>query len=151
MLRHICRFPRPEGRTPWARSVSNVAPTTFSPTHRRPQLVKQPAATTVLGQWRSRWTTTDSVPLCRDSVLDLLYGRTPLIKEPGFLAPAECSRYEQKLSPLVTPYIHNTGPTLRKVGIAQFEYQAQSQEDLRTRSNGRDLEHECLILRMKFC
>ena len=145
MLRHIRRFPPPEGRTPWVRSVSNVAPTTFRPSQRRPQLLKQTAAATVLGQWRSRWTTTDSVPLCRDSVLDLLYGRTPLIKEPGFLAPAECSRYEQKLSPLVTPYIHNTGPTLRKVGIAQFEYQAQSQEDLRTRSNGRDLEHECYV------
>lgn len=52
-------------------------------------------------------------------MLDLLYGRTPLIKELGFLTPSECFKYEQELSALVTPYTHNTGPTLRKVGIAQ--------------------------------
>lgn len=68
---------------------------------------------------RSPWKTTDSVALSRESMLDLLYGRTPLIKELGFLTPSECFKYEQELSALVTPYTHNTGPTLRKVGIAQ--------------------------------
>ncbi|KAJ6438948.1 restless-like transposase [Purpureocillium lavendulum] len=80
----------------------------------------------------------------------------PLIKEPGFLTPSECAKYEQELSRLVTPYTHNTGPTMRKVGIAQvrtilyslgaysaywgltreqFEYQAQSEDDIKNRSD----------------
>lgn len=68
---------------------------------------------------RSHWKTTESVPLTRESMLDLLYGMTPLIKEPGFLSPSECFRYEKELSRFVTPYAHNTGPTMRRVGIAQ--------------------------------
>lgn len=68
---------------------------------------------------QSKWKTTDSVPLTRDTMLDLLYGKTPLIKEHGFLTPSECAKYERELSRLVTPYTHNTGPTMRKVGIAQ--------------------------------
>jgi len=67
----------------------------------------------------SHWKTTDPVRLSRDNFIDLLYGKTPLIKEPNFLTPTECWEYEKTLSPLLQPYKHNTGPILRKVGLAQ--------------------------------
>lgn len=86
--------------------------------------------------YQSQWKRVDAVSLTRDNFLDLLHGRTPTIKEPGFLTPEECFAYEKELSPKLAPYKHNTGPLLKKVGVAQFEYQAQAAMDFKTRSNG---------------
>ncbi|KAL8396225.1 hypothetical protein RB595_003618 [Gaeumannomyces hyphopodioides] len=84
----------------------------------------------------AKWEHADPVALTRQSVLDLLDGKIALIREPGFLSTDECKKYERELSHQVTPYKHNTGPQLWKVGVAQFEYQAQSQEDFANRKHG---------------
>lgn len=77
--------------------------------------------------YHSQWKRTTDVPLTRENFLDLLYGKTPTIRESGFLTPQECWNHERELSPQLAPYKHNTGPLLSKVGVAQFEYQAQAQ------------------------
>jgi hypothetical protein len=75
--------------------------------------------------------------LSRESFLDLLHGRTPTIREPNFLTPEQSFAFEKQLSHKLSPYKHNTGPLLQKVGVAQFEYQAQAAEDFQNRSNGK--------------
>lgn len=82
----------------------------------------------------SQWKTTEAVPLTRESFLDLLDGKTPLIKEAGFIAAETCQRLAAELQPKLSPYLHATGPAVHKVGLAQFEFQAQSQEDFKTRT-----------------
>lgn len=84
----------------------------------------------------SPWQTTNPVRLSKQSYLDLLHGKTPTIWEPGFVSPKVAWEYEKQLSPKLTPYTHNTGPLLTKVGVAQFEYQAQTAEDFTKRTNG---------------
>ena len=116
MLSH--RLLSPFKTASWARSLSSLA-TAASPTSATSHTDFVPAARSDAKISHSPWKTIDSVPLSRQSMLDLLYGKTPLIKEPGFLSKSECAKYEKALSPLVTPYTHNTGPTLRRVGIAQ--------------------------------
>lgn len=74
--------------------------------------------------------------MTRESFLDLLYGKTPVIIEPEFLSPEMAYKHEQELSHKLTPYKHNTGPLLTKVGVAQFEFQAQAQKDFQNRTNG---------------
>lgn len=86
--------------------------------------------------YQSRWKRVDAVPLTRVNFLDLLHGRTPTIREAGFLTPEECFAHEKELSPNLAPYKHNTGPLLKRVGVAQFEYQAQTALDFQNRSNG---------------
>ncbi|KAI1869766.1 uncharacterized protein JN550_005747 [Neoarthrinium moseri] len=97
-----------------------------------------PRAPLIPGNGKSHWKTTEAVPLSRESFLALLYGETPLIKSPGFLSPDECWKYEKLLSPLLEPYKYNTGPLLRKIGVAQFEYQAQRNDDFNSRTNEQD-------------
>ena len=84
----------------------------------------------------SEWKRTTDVPLTRENFLDLLYGKTPTIREARFLSPETCWKYETELSPQLTPYKHNTGPLMTKFGVAQFEYQAQTKQDLTNRSDG---------------
>lgn len=86
--------------------------------------------------YASTWKRTNDVPLTRDNFLDLLNGRTPTIREDGFVTPEQSFGFEKELSAKLTPYKHNTGPLLQKVGVAQFEYQAQAQEDFHKRSDG---------------
>lgn len=86
--------------------------------------------------YESKWKRDTAVPLTKENLLDLLYGYTPTIREAGFLTQAECFEFEKELSPKLTPYKHNTGPLLQKVGIAQFEYQAQAEVDFKNRTNG---------------
>ncbi|KAF4552926.1 Hypothetical protein D9617_8g049390 [Elsinoe fawcettii] len=81
----------------------------------------------------SLWKTTSAVPLTRQSFLDLLSGRTPLIKIPDFLSQEQSDALFEHLSPSFSPYLHATGPAVEKVGIAQFEFQAQSQADFQSR------------------
>lgn len=86
----------------------------------------------------SRWKTTKSVRATEASLLDLLEGRTPILHEPEFLSKEDCSKLTEILEPRLTPYLHATGPKLAKVGVAQFEFQAQSEDDLKNRSgNGK--------------
>ena len=37
--------------------------------------------------YKSEWKRTTAVPLTRENFLDLLHGKSPLIREPGFLSP----------------------------------------------------------------
>lgn len=88
---------------------------------------------------KSTWKTTQAVPLTHESFLDLLFGRTPLIGMPRFISPDQSDQVLQHLLPRFTPYSHATGPPVEKVGLAQFEFQAQSQEDFSNRTgNGKE-------------
>ena len=89
----------------------------------------------------SKWKTTNPVPLTRKSFLDLLYGRTPLVKEAQFITPDQTQRLYNHLEPLFSPYLHATGPPVSKVGVAQFEFQAQSAEDFKNRAGDGELNH----------
>ncbi|KAI1633262.1 hypothetical protein F4809DRAFT_655278 [Biscogniauxia mediterranea] len=88
--------------------------------------------------YKSQWKRTTDVPLTRENLLDVLYGRTPTIKEAGFLTPEQCFKFEKELSHKISPYKHYTGPLLQKVGVAQFEYQAQAAEDFKNRGDEKD-------------
>lgn len=81
----------------------------------------------------SIWKTTEPVALTRESFLDLLQGETPLIRVPELLQHDQCRRLADHILPTFTPYIHATGPAVEKVGVAQFEFQAQSAEDFENR------------------
>ena len=106
-----------------------------------------PASTDMPTQ-SSQWKTTDAVPLTRESFLDLLDGKTPLIKEAGFISTEACKLLAAELMPKLCPYIHATGPAVHKVGLAQFEFQAQSQEDFKTRTGAGQICTPC-FLRLK--
>jgi len=73
------------------------------------------------------------VPLSRQSFLDMLDGKIPYIREAQFLPRDVAQKLEDILAPRLTPYLHATGPALLKVGVAQFEFQALSEADLRNR------------------
>ena len=123
--------------------------------------VPKRSATTVAGQsatipfaqqrplpvYQSKWKRTTDVPLNRESFLDLMFGRTPTIREEGFLSPELCWKHEQILDPQLAPYKHNTGPLLNKVGVAQFEYQAQSAKDFKNRSEGTPTARSPLLIK----
>ena len=87
--------------------------------------------------YQSQWKRTTDVPLTRESFLDLLYGKTPTIRQADFLSPEISRKFETELSPQLAPYKHNTGPLLSKVGVAQFEYQAQAAQDFGNRKDGK--------------
>lgn len=90
-------------------------------------------ATSYISQWES----THAASLTRESFLDLLDGKAPCIKEGNFIPREIAEKIEDELCPRLSPYLHATGPALQKVGIAQFEYQAQSESDLRDRADDR--------------
>ncbi|KAH6955674.1 hypothetical protein BKA56DRAFT_638120 [Ilyonectria sp. MPI-CAGE-AT-0026] len=76
-------------------------------------------------------------------MLDMLQGRVPFIKELRFVPPNVAEKLEQTLSPQLTKYLHATGPPILKVGVAQFEYQAQAEADLEGRPS--DIK-QCYLL-----
>ncbi|CRG89600.1 hypothetical protein PISL3812_06638 [Talaromyces islandicus] len=80
-----------------------------------------------------QWKTTSPVPLTRENFLELLAGQVPLILESEFISSEVSEKVLACLQPKFTPYLHATGPSVDKVGISQFEFQAQSVEDLKTR------------------
>lgn len=82
----------------------------------------------------SQWKTTEPVGLTREGFLDLLFGRTPLVREDEFLQPQQTEALYKHFVPLISPYLHVTGPPVSKVGVAQFEFQAQSAEDFKNRA-----------------
>ncbi|KAJ4309003.1 hypothetical protein N0V84_011756 [Fusarium piperis] len=81
-------------------------------------------------QWNDGFT---GAPLSRQSLFDMLEGTVPFIKEAQFIPLHVAEKLEQALSPQLTKYLHATGPPLLKVGVAQFEYQAQAEADLEGR------------------
>jgi hypothetical protein len=89
-----------------------------------------------MAAYKTEWKRDTDVPLTRENFLDLLNGKTPTIRVPGFLSREVAEKYEKELSPKLTPYKHNTGPLLTKVGVAQFEYQAQAAKDFEKRGEG---------------
>jgi hypothetical protein len=80
-----------------------------------------------------KWRTTSPVPLNRENFLALLNGQTPMIKIPSFISMDLSQRTAEHLMPNFAPYLHATGPAVEKVGLAQFEFQAQSEEDFKNR------------------
>jgi hypothetical protein len=82
----------------------------------------------------SQWERTTPTSLTREAFLDLLYGRTPLVREEQFLKPTQSEALYNHFIPLISPYLHVTGPPVSKVGVAQFEFQAQSAEDFKNRA-----------------
>ncbi|PYH90752.1 hypothetical protein BO71DRAFT_333750 [Aspergillus ellipticus CBS 707.79] len=86
-------------------------------------------------QRESQWKTTDAVRLSRQSFLDVLLGATPLISEKKFVSSEVAERFEAVLTQRLIPYSHIAGPEVQKVGLAQFEFQAQSAEDFEHRSD----------------
>lgn len=92
-----------------------------------------------------KWKTSDPIPMTTDSLIDLLEGRTPLLKEAAFLAPDTVHRMEQELEARFTPYLNTTGPSVDKVGVAQFEFQAQKREDFESRTG------QGMIVRFTIC
>lgn len=82
----------------------------------------------------SQWKRTEPTSLTREAFLDLLFGRTPLVREEQFLKPAQSEALYSHFVPLISPYLHVTGPPVSKVGVAQFEFQAQSAEDFKNRT-----------------
>lgn len=90
-------------------------------------------ATSYISQWES----TDASSLTRESILNLLDGKVPFIRQSNFIPREIAQKLEDELCPKLSPYLHATGPTLQKVGVAQFEYQAQSERDLQVRADNR--------------
>lgn len=80
------------------------------------------------------WKTDEIQPLTRQSFLDLLAGKVPVIKIPGFATKDVCEKLLAELTPKFCPYMNTVGPVLEKVGLAQFEFQAQADEDYGKRS-----------------
>lgn len=66
--------------------------------------------------------------------MDLLEGRTPLLKQAGFISTDVAKKMEAELAPRFTPYLNDSGTSLDKVGVSQFEFQAQSEEDFKNRT-----------------
>ena len=95
--------------------------------------------------YKSKWKTTDAVPLNAESLMDLLKGRTPLLKQGAFLSAETAAKMEAELEARFTPYLHATGPAVDKVGVAQFEFQAQSQEDFKNRTGLGGWSSSCCI------
>ncbi|TRX92395.1 hypothetical protein FHL15_006781 [Xylaria flabelliformis] len=83
----------------------------------------------VIPQWKR--TTSTAGPLTREKSLDLPHRHTPTIREARFLTP-EQSFAHKKESHKRAPYRHYTVPLLEKIGVAQFEYQAQDAVDSAT-------------------
>jgi len=81
------------------------------------------------------WTTVDPLPLTRSSFLSVLEGTTPLILERGFLSKETSQALTDHIGPRASPYLHVAGPQMKRLGVAQFEFQAQSADDFKTRGS----------------
>ena len=83
----------------------------------------------------SRWAKgATGAKFSRQTFLDMLDGRVPFVRQPAFVSRDVAKKFEDHIVPQMAPYLHATGPALRKLGVAQFEFQAQSGADLVNRS-----------------
>ena len=103
-------------------------------------------STEYVSQWKKDF---NVGPLSRQSFLELLDGKIPFIREAQFLPRDVAQKLEDNLSPQLAPYLHATGPNLLKVGVAQFEFQALSDQDLQDRSD--DGMSPAVSIRVKTC
>jgi hypothetical protein len=87
-------------------------------------------ATRYVSQWA---TPASGAEFSRQAFLNMLEGKVPFLRKPGFVSRQVAQRVENVMVPQLAPYLHKTGPALRKVGVAQFEFQAQSEADLANR------------------
>lgn len=100
-----------------------------------------------MSSYTSKWDTTQPVPLTRESFLRLLDGEVPVIKTPSFIGPETSEKLVANLVPNFSSYMNTTGPAVQKVGIAQFEFQAQAAEDFVNRSgDGKNSIHIVISL-----
>jgi len=100
---------------------------------------------------QSKWKSNEAASFTRESFLGLLEGKLPFIKVPGFVSADTSSQIVQHLLPNFTPYLHATGPSVEKVGLAQFEFQAQSAEDFQNRSGDGKKPATCSSKKLNFC
>ncbi|KAM7190124.1 hypothetical protein V8F20_009854 [Naviculisporaceae sp. PSN 640] len=82
----------------------------------------------------TRWKTSEIQGLSRSAFIGMLRGDVPAVHVPGFVAPESASRFEKLIQDKLAPYAHIAGPPVQKVGLAQFEFQAQSAADFERRS-----------------
>lgn len=100
-------------------------------------------STAHISQWKGDF---EETPLTRESFIDLLDGKIPYIREAQFLGEDVSRNLEDILSPQLKPYLHATGPQLLKIGVAQFEFQAQSEADVVSRTDdGMSVRAACLM------
>ncbi|KAH6703125.1 hypothetical protein BKA61DRAFT_740196 [Leptodontidium sp. MPI-SDFR-AT-0119] len=85
-----------------------------------------------------RWDSVEPAPFTREALLGVLDGKIGCIKESHFVSPDVVQKIEEELSPKLSPYQDIPGPTLHRVGVAQFEFQAISDDQLKQRSSTGD-------------
>lgn len=88
-----------------------------------------------MSSYVSQWESTEAAPFTREALLGVLEGKVGYIKEPQFVPRDVAEKIEEELSPKLSPYQDIPGPTLHRVGVAQFEFQAISDEQLNERSS----------------
>ncbi|QIW97726.1 hypothetical protein AMS68_003244 [Peltaster fructicola] len=87
-------------------------------------------STDYVSQWPEK---IEDVPFSRENLLDLLAGKIPYIRIPGFVSKDIAKKFEDYFSTKVSPYLNVPGPTLLRLGVAQFEFQAFTEEEAKTR------------------
>jgi len=91
-----------------------------------------------MSSYVSQWDTVEPASLTRESLLGVLDGKVACIKQSEFVSRDIAQKVEDELSPKLSPYLDVPGPTLLRVGVAQFEYQAISDDQLNQRSSTGD-------------
>ncbi|KAL3421678.1 hypothetical protein PVAG01_05834 [Phlyctema vagabunda] len=91
-----------------------------------------------MSSYVSQWNALEPAPFTRDAFLGVLEGKVPYIKQSQYVTPEVAQKVENELSPQLSPYVDIPGPTLLRVGVAQFEFQAISDDQLKERSGTGD-------------
>jgi hypothetical protein len=97
-----------------------------------------------MSSYISQWKTTDGASFTREALLGVLAGEVPYIREAKFVSAEVAQKCEDELSPKLSPYLDVPGPTLLRVGVAQFEFQAISDDQLNKRSSDGNGNHYVL-------
>ncbi|KAK3321891.1 hypothetical protein B0H66DRAFT_552865 [Apodospora peruviana] len=82
----------------------------------------------------ARWKTGEIQGLSRAAFIGMLRGEVPAVQVPGFVTRESASRFERHIQNQLAPYAHIAGPPVQKLGLAQFEFQAQSAADFESRT-----------------
>ena len=89
-------------------------------------------STDYISQWG---TNTEGKPLTKESFVDMMDGKVPFIRIPQFVSQDATKMLGDNLLSEMVPYMYATGPALIKMGVAQFEFQAQAESDLQNRKD----------------
>ncbi|SMQ47374.1 unnamed protein product [Zymoseptoria tritici ST99CH_3D1] len=95
------------------------------------------------------WYTDAVQPLNRENFLSLLRGNIPAIRISAFASLETSHRLAKEVTSMLTPYLHATGPAVEKVGVAQFEFQAQSAEDYNKRTGNEKDQYFSEVAKLK--